>query len=67
MTSSKSLEELLAEAKRLVDAMTPEELETMMKAQRESWVRAEMSWPKPNFTYINGVKTYASYKDYLND
>jgi hypothetical protein len=50
-----------------VNAMTDAEREAMMKAQRESWVRAELNWPKPKFKWINGVKVYASYEDYCND
>lgn len=40
---SPELERLLAEAKRKVEAMTPAELEAMLKEQRESYVRAEMA------------------------
>jgi len=40
------LEELLREAKKVVDAMTPEQREDMHRKQRESWVRAEMQWAK---------------------
>lgn len=36
----RGLEEALAAAKAHVDAMTPEERETMREAQRKSWVRA---------------------------
>lgn len=46
--------------------MTPEEREAMHKAQRESFVRAEMGWPKPKFKMIDGVKVYDSYEDYCN-
>jgi hypothetical protein len=60
------LERLLAEAKRRVEAMTPEEREAMHKAQRESWVRGEMGWPKPKFKFVGGVKVYDSYADYCN-
>ena len=63
----KKLEELLAEAKRRVAAMTPEELEAMLKVQREGYARAEASWPKPKFEWKDGVKVYASYEDYCND
>jgi len=38
--------------------------------QRDSFVRSEMSWPKPNFEMqtTSGVvtKAYASYEDYCN-
>ena len=61
------LEELLKASAAKVAAMTPEEREAMFKAQRESFVRAEMNWPKPEFKWINGVKVYDSYEDYVND
>ena len=61
------LEELLKQAKIKYDAMSPEEKEEMHKAQRESWVRAEMSWPKSKYKWINGVKVYDSYEGYVND
>lgn len=40
------LQELLDQVKKLVDAMTPEQLEDMHKKQRESWLRAELQWAK---------------------
>lgn len=61
------LKALIEESKRRVAAMTPDEVEAMLKTQREGYVRAEMSWPKPNFERVNGVKVYASYQDYCND
>lgn len=61
------LEEKLAAAKRAVEAMSPEEREEMMRIQREGYARAEASWPKPKFKYVNGVKVYDSYEDYVND
>lgn len=63
----KNLDQLIAEAKAKVDAMSPEELEAMRKAQCESYVRAELSWPTPKFRWVNGIKTFDSYEDYLND
>lgn len=63
---SPELEALIAKAKAQYEAMTPEEREAMHKAQRESWVRAELSWPKPKSHYENGVKVYESYSDYCN-
>lgn len=65
------------ELKRLVDAamerfnaLSPEEQAEHRRQQRESWVRAEMSWPKPKFEMveIDGVmtKVYASFEDYCN-
>lgn len=56
-----TLNELLAEAKNYT--MTPEEVQ----AQRDSWVQAEMSWPKSKYKWVNGVKVYDSYEDYIND
>jgi len=58
---------LLIKARETVDAMSPDEIEAMLKIQRESVARAEASWPKAKFTMIDGVKTYASYEDYCND
>lgn len=61
------LTELLRKAKELVDKMTPEEKDAMLKAQAESWARAEANWPKPKFHYDeNGAKVYHSYEDYCN-
>lgn len=39
----------------------------MWKAQRDGYVRAEMSWPKAKFKWVNGVKVYDSFEDYCND
>lgn len=47
--------------------MTPEQQEAMWKAQRDGYVRAEMSWPKAKFKWVNGVKVYDSFEDYCND
>jgi predicted Fe-S protein YdhL (DUF1289 family) len=38
-----ALKDLLAKAKARWDAMTPEEQEAMLRAQRESWARGEMA------------------------
>lgn len=64
---TKELEDLLAKAKAEVDAMTPEGKAEMLRKQGESWARAEASWPKPKYKWVNGVKVYASYEDYFND
>lgn len=61
------LEALLKRAKETVDAMTPEEREAMLAAQRESWVRGELGWPKAKFRRVDGAKVYDSHEDYLND
>lgn len=58
---------LIAESKRQLEAMPAAEREAMYARQRDSYVRAEMSWPKPKFRWANGVKVYASYEDYCND
>ena len=42
-SQSKTLTELLDEAQKRYDAMTPEQQEAMWKAQRESWARANMT------------------------
>ena len=60
------LQKLLEEAVAKVKAMSPEELEAMLKVQRENYVKAETSWPKPRCKFVNGVKVYASYADYCN-
>lgn len=60
------LEKKIAEAKAAVEAMSSEEREAMMDAQRRSYVRGEMNWPKPKFKYADGVKVYESYEDYCN-
>ena len=62
-----SIDELLHKAAEEVKAMSPAEREEMLRRQRESWVRAEMSWPKPKFKIVGGVKVYESYEDYCND
>lgn len=64
---SPELKFLIEESRKLVDSMTPEQKEAMLKAQAESWVRAELNWPKPKFKYVNGVKVYDSMEDYRND
>ena len=58
---------LLEESKAQVAAMSDAEREAMLAKQRESFVRGEMSWPKPKFKWVNGVKVYDSYEDYCND
>jgi len=63
---SDTLDDLLAKAKAAYDAMSPEERDAMNKAQCESFVRAEMGWPKPKYKWVNGVKVYESYEDYCN-
>ena len=57
---------LIEESKRRLAAMTPAEREAMYAQQREGYARAEASWPKPVYEWVNGVKVYASYEDYCN-
>ena len=66
-TDPKALSELIAEAIAKFNALSPEEQKAQIAAQRDSWVRAEMSWPAPKFKWVDGVKVYASYEDYIND
>lgn len=66
-TTDAQLQVMLEEWRKICAKMTPEEKEEMHRKQRESWVRAEMNWPKPKFTWVNGVKVYDSYEDYCND
>lgn len=61
------LYELLRQAKEWWNNATPEQREAMLAKQREGYVKAELSWPKPKFHYENGVKVYESYEDYCND
>lgn len=42
----RTLDELLAEAKAVVDAMSPEEEAEMLRKQAESWARSEAQWAK---------------------
>lgn len=63
----KPLDQLLSEAIEAFDKLSPEEQKAHREAQRQSYVRAELSWPAPKFRMVNGVKVYDSYKDYLND
>lgn len=50
--------------------LSPEEQAEHYRLQRESYVRAEMSWPAPKYEMkmIDGVmtKVYASFEDYCN-
>lgn len=61
------LDRKLREAVTWFKALSPEAQAEHCRAQRESWVRAEMSWPAPKFEWINGVKVYALYEDCCND
>lgn len=65
--TSVELKVLVDAAQVRYNAMTPEQQEAMWKAQRDGYVRAEMSWPKAKFKWVNGVKVYDSFEDYCND
>lgn len=58
---------LVAAAQARYDALTSEEKAKHDQAQRDSFVRSCVEWPKPNYRWENGVKVYASYEDYCND
>jgi hypothetical protein len=60
------LAELLEKAQAKMDAMSPEEKEAMFEEQKRGYVAAEMSWPAPKFKWVDGVKVYDSYDDYVN-
>ena len=62
-----SLERLIKEACARFDALSPEEQAKHRQAQRESFVRSMVEWPKPKYQWVNGVKVYESYEDYCND
>jgi hypothetical protein len=42
----KTLDELIAESKKIVDAMTPEQTQEMLRKQAEGWARSEAQWAK---------------------
>lgn len=64
------LDELIKKSIAWFESLSPAEQAAHRQAQRESWVRGEMGWPKPKFTWElrNGelTKVYASYADYCN-
>ena len=62
-----TLDELLEAARKQVDALSPEQKAEMLRQQGESWARAEATWPKPKYKWVNGVKVYASFEEYCND
>ena len=57
------LEKLIERSKARLAAMTDEEREAMYARQRESYVRAETSWPSKR-KIVDGVIVYDSYADY---
>lgn len=48
------------------NALPEAEQREIRRQQRESWVRGEMSWPKPKYKWIGGAKVYDSLDDYYN-
>ena len=62
-----TLDELIKQSLAKLATMTPEEKEAMYRQQRDGYVKAEMSWPRSNYHWENGVKVYHSYEDYCND
>lgn len=64
--TSPELLRLIEEAAEVVRNMTTEEREAMYREQAEGYARAEASWPKPKFKWVNGAKVYDSYEDYCN-
>lgn len=42
----KTLEQLLEENKKIVDAMTPEQKQAMLDKQAEGWMKSEIQWAK---------------------
>lgn len=65
MTNRPELDALLARAKERWDAMTEQERDAMIAEQRASWVRGEMAMGKPRYRWVDGVKVYESYGDYV--
>lgn len=60
------LSRLIEESKARLAAMSPEQVEAMLRMQHEGYAKAEASWPKPKFKFVDGVKVYDSYEDYCN-
>ena len=67
MADHKRLDALFEAAKLWWRNATPEQKDEMLRKQRESWIRAEKSWPEPKYKMVNGCKIYNSYGDYVND
>lgn len=61
------VKDLVDEAYRRYYAMTPEQQADMWRQQRGGYAKAEASWPRPKYKYVNGAKVYDSYTDYCND
>jgi hypothetical protein len=67
LAATPELMKLLQEAVEAFNKLSPEEQEKVYQAQRESWVRSVMLWPKPKYKWVDGVKVYDSIEDYHND
>jgi hypothetical protein len=63
----RNLDRLLRESAEQVRAMSPTERDEMIRLQGESWARAEASWPKARYKWVDGAKVYETYADYCND
>jgi len=67
---SDELRQSLESATAAFNALSIEQRAEHRRAQRESWVRAEASWPEPNYSIQmrDGVSTkvYESFEDYCN-
>lgn len=61
------VETKIAKAMADFNLLSKEQQELHRQAQRESFVRSIVDWPKPNYHWENGVKVYHSYEDYCND
>ena len=61
------LARLIQQAAAKYKALSPEQKAAHDAAQRASFVRSIVDWPKPKFRWENGVKVYDSFEDYCND
>lgn len=62
----KELKDLIAESEACYAAMSPVEQQATSETQRQDYIKAEASWPRPKFKVVNGIKVYTSYADYCN-
>ncbi len=67
MSNPTEFDELVKKSVAWFNSLSKEEQEAHLKLQKESYVRAETSWPKANFKWVGGAKVYDSYDDYCND
>lgn len=61
------LDKLVKESIARFNALPVEEQQKIRQQQRDGYVKAEMSWPKPKYHWENGIKVYDSLDDYYND